>query len=65
MRMNRFQRKHGSEQSLEVLRGTAWDGGFISEGVDPDTVGMEYDGRAFATAAWRLVHPNCQSFCKE
>lgn len=39
------------ESALAMLLGTTWDGGIISEGIDPATGVPEADGRAFATAA--------------
>jgi hypothetical protein len=55
--------KAGREQALKILRATRWDGGIISEGVDPASGVMDYDGRAFATAAGYVAHAICQSFC--
>lgn len=54
----------GREQGLKVLRGSGWDGGIISEGVDPATAAMDYDGRAFATAAGYVAHAICSAFCQ-
>lgn len=56
--------KMGREQGLKVLRGSGWDGGIISEGVDPATAVMDYDGRAFATAAGYVAHAICRTFCQ-
>lgn len=53
----------GREQGLKVLRGSGWDSGIISEGVDPTTAVMDYDGRAFATAAGYVAHAICSAFC--
>jgi hypothetical protein len=39
------------ESALAMLLGTTWDGGIISEGIDPAAGVPEADGRAFATAA--------------
>lgn len=39
------------ERALALLLSTTWDGGIISEGIDPATGATEGDGRAFATAA--------------
>jgi hypothetical protein len=55
--------KAGREQALKILRASPWDGGIISEGVDPTTGIMDYDGRAFATAAGYISHAICKSFC--
>jgi meiotically up-regulated gene 157 (Mug157) protein len=57
--------KAGRDQALKVLRGSHWDGGIISEGVDPTSAVMDYDGRAFATAAGYVAHAICQSFCTD
>jgi len=57
--------KAGRDQALKVLRGSHWDGGIISEGVDPTSAVMDYDGRAFATAAGYVAHSICQSFCTD
>lgn len=56
--------KMGREQGLKVLRGSGWDGGIISEGVNPTTAVMDYDGRAFATAAGYVAHAICRTFCQ-
>ena len=55
----------GREKALKVLRGSSWDGGIISEGVDPRTAIMDYDGRAFATAAGYVAHAICDTFCTD
>lgn len=55
--------KAGREQALKILRTSRWDGGIISEGVNPTSAVMDYDGRAFATAAGYVAHALCQSFC--
>lgn len=56
--------KRGRAQALKVLRASKWDGGIITEGVDPNTAAMDYDGRAFATAAGYVAHAICEEFCK-
>lgn len=45
----RLQR--GKAQALRILRASGWDGGIITEGIDPHTATMDKAGRAFATAA--------------
>jgi hypothetical protein len=60
-----LQLKLGREQALKVLRGSSWDGGIFTEGVDPASAVADYDGRAFATAAGYLAHAICQSFCTD
>jgi hypothetical protein len=52
----------GREQALKVLRTSAWDGGIISEGVDPNSGVMDSAGRAFATAAGYVAHSICENF---
>ncbi len=54
----------GREQALKVLRASAWDGGIVSEGVDPNSDVMDYAGRAFATAAGYVADSICQNFCQ-
>ncbi|GAC1653709.1 MAG: hypothetical protein NVS9B15_14420 [Acidobacteriaceae bacterium] len=53
----------GREQALKILRASRWDGGIISEGIDPDTAAMDRPGGAFATAAGYVAHSICQNFC--
>lgn len=43
--------KRSREHALKILRASAWDGGIVTEGVDPRTAKMDKAGRAFATAA--------------
>jgi hypothetical protein len=52
----------GRGQALKVLRTSAWDGGIVSEGVDPNSAVMDSAGRAFATAAGYVAHSICQNF---
>jgi uncharacterized protein len=54
----------GREPALKMLRASNWDGGIVSEGVDPDSAVMDYAGRAFATAAGYVAHAICQNFCR-
>jgi hypothetical protein len=54
----------GQKQALHILLASKWDGGIVSEGVHPATAIMDYDGRAFATAAGYLAHSICESFCQ-
>jgi hypothetical protein len=56
--------QQGRDQALKVLLGSPWDGGIISEGVDPSNGVMDYDGRAFATAAGDVSHALCNAYCK-
>lgn len=55
--------KAGHDQALRILRASNWDGGIVTEGVDPRTGRMDQAGRAFATAAGYLAHALCQSAC--
>ena len=54
----------GREQALKILLSSKWDGGIISEGVDPSTAKMDLAGRAFATAAGYVAHAICDAYCK-
>lgn len=53
----------GKDHALKILRTSNWDGGIVSEGVNPHTAVMDYAGRAFATAAGYVAHAICHSFC--
>ncbi len=55
----------GREQALKVMRASNWDGGIVTEGVDPATGRMDLQGRAFATAAGYLSHAICQMACTD
>ena len=55
----------GRDQSLKILRASNWDGGIITEGVDPATARMDQAGRAFATAAGYVAHAICQLSCTD
>jgi len=55
----------GREQALKVLRSSDWDGGIVTEGVDPATGRMDQAGRAFATAAGYVAHAICQTACTD
>ncbi len=55
----------GREQALKVLRASGWDGGIITEGVDPASGLPDQQGRAFATAAGYLAHAICQMACTD
>ncbi len=54
----------GREQALKILRNSPWDGGIITEGVDPDSDVMDTAGRAFATAAGYMAHAICEAMCQ-
>ncbi|HEY1808999.1 MAG TPA: glycoside hydrolase family 125 protein [Acidobacteriaceae bacterium] len=55
----------GREQALKILRGSHWDNGIITEGVNPATAEAQPAGRAFATAAGYVAHAICESFCRD
>ena len=55
----------GRDQALKILRASNWDGGIITEGVDPATARMDQAGRAFATAAGYVAHAICQISCTD
>lgn len=54
----------GRKQALKVLRASGWDGGIVSEGVDPNSAVLQ-SGNAFATAAGYVAHSICQNFCQD
>lgn len=56
-----LRRSHDRAQTL--LLASPWDGGIISEGIDPDTAEMDFSGRAFATAAGYVAHAICATAC--
>jgi hypothetical protein len=55
----------GRDRALKILRTSNWDGGIITEGVDPATARMDQAGRAFATAAGYVAHAICQLSCTD
>jgi hypothetical protein len=54
----------GRDQAWKVLRASKWDGGIITEGVNPDTAVADSAGRAFATAAGYVAHAICETACQ-
>jgi uncharacterized protein len=56
--------KHGHDHALGILLASPWDGGIISEGINPDTAQMDMAGRAFATAAGYVAHAICVLSCQ-
>jgi len=58
----RLQRSR--DHALKILRTSAWDGGIITEGVDPRTAKMDKAGRAFATAAGYVADALWQEFVR-
>ena len=55
--------KRSHDRAAEILLASPWDGGIVSEGIDPDTARMDFAGRAFATAAGYVAHAICASAC--
>ena len=55
----------GHDKALKILLASNWDGGIITEGVDPATARMDQAGRAFATAAGYMAHAICQTACTD
>jgi len=55
--------KRSHDRAAEILLASPWDGGIISEGIDPVTANMDFAGRAFATAAGYVAHAICTSAC--
>jgi uncharacterized protein len=55
----------GHDKALKILLTSNWDGGIITEGVDPATAHMDQAGRAFATAAGYIAHAICQTSCTD
>lgn len=53
----------GRAQAMKVLKESTWDGGIITEGVDPETGVADHDGRAFATAAGYVADAICRAAC--
>jgi hypothetical protein len=60
-----LQLSAGHEKALKILLGSGWDGGIITEGVDPATARMDQAGRAFATAAGYVAHAICETSCTD
>lgn len=57
--------KAGHDRALKVLLASQWDGGIITEGVNPATAQMDQAGRAFATAAGYVAQAICASACTD
>jgi uncharacterized protein len=55
--------RQGRDRAMKVLRESPWDGGIITEGVNPATGVLDTNGRAFATAAGYVAHAICDSAC--
>lgn len=56
--------KQGREEAMKILRGSPWDGGIVTEGLNPAD-GSVQSGEAFATAAGYLAHTICQVACTD
>lgn len=54
----------GREQALKILRASPWDGGIVSEQIDPTTAQGVAGGGAFATAAGYLADTICELYCR-
>jgi meiotically up-regulated gene 157 (Mug157) protein len=54
--------KSGQSQALKILEAATWDGGIVSEMLDPATAEGLAGGGAFATAAGYVAHAIYQSF---
>lgn len=57
--------KASHDRALTVLLTSQWDGGIITEGVNPSTARMDQAGRAFATAAGYVAHAICETACTD
>jgi hypothetical protein len=55
--------KAGRARALEILKRSPWDGGIITEGINPKTGLPDQQGLAFATAAGYVAHTICEQFC--
>ncbi len=56
--------QQGRKRALKVLLASKWDGGIITEGVDPETAVAEPGGSAFATAAGYVADAICRMACR-
>jgi hypothetical protein len=56
--------EEGRAQALKILLASPWDGGIVSEQVDPKTAKSVPGGGAFATAAGYVGAAICDEFCK-
>lgn len=53
----------GKQQAMKILLASPWDGGIVSEGLDPETAAVG-SGNAFATAAGYVAHAICSVACQ-
>ena len=51
------------EKALRILTHSTWDGGIVTEGLDPTTGHVNPEGRAFATAAGYVAAAICDVYC--
>lgn len=56
--------EEGRASALKILLASPWDGGIVSEQVDPKTAKSIPGGGAFATAAGYVGAAICDQFCK-
>lgn len=56
--------KRSRDRAEKILLASPWDGGIVSEGVNPDSAAMEPGGGAFATAAGYVAHAICELECR-
>ncbi len=54
----------GQKQALKIIRDSPWDGGIVTEGLDPDSDEVA-SGRAFATTAGYMAHAICEAMCQK
>ncbi len=54
----------GQALALKILRASPWDGGIVSEQLDPATADSVNGGDAFATAAGYLAATLCDLYCR-
>jgi len=57
--------KAGRAKALMILKRSPWDGGIITEGINPDTGVPDSQGLAFATAAGYVADTICDEFCTD
>jgi uncharacterized protein len=57
--------KQGTARAMKILRESPWDGGIVTEGVNPATGILDTNGRAFATAAGYVAHTICEVACTD
>lgn len=54
----------GRAQALKILLASPWDGGIVSEQIDPETDAAIPGGGAFATAAGYVAATVCDIYCR-